>query len=162
MNKAIIGTFFAAAVGLSACSQPEETKPVAPVPVATVAVVSTPAPPPAATGDLMKVKANLTSALTEVKNKNYTGAVALLDSSHKELTAAAANAPAATKAGLEKAGTTLETVKGLVEKKDAGAEKGLRGLLATVTKLADTAKMADGAKAGAAKGAAEKAMPAKK
>jgi hypothetical protein len=152
MKKAFIGLFFSFALVLSACTQEPAATNTAPSPT-PVAAVATPAPtatPVDYVGGLMAAKTDLEKALTEVKAKNYTAAVESLDGAHKGLSALAASAPVLLKSGLETAGTGLESAKALIEKKDKGAEKSLTGLIASVTKLADTAKNADGGVAGAA------------
>ncbi len=187
MKKAFIGLFFTFALVLSACTQESATTITTPSPT-PVAVVATPAPTPTPVdyaGGLLTARSSLEKALTDYKARDYTAAVESLDGAHKGLTALTASAPVLLKSGLETTGKSIESAKGLVEKKDKGAEKMLTGLIASVTKLADTAKTADGGLAGAAgsivkdaagtaakeaavgagaavKGVAEKAKPAEK
>ena len=173
MKKVFVGSFFVLALALSACTQTEAPKTAAPSPAPIAIATPAPVEAPAVTGDLGKAKVSLEKALADYKAKNYPAAIAAVDAAHKEVAAMSANAPALLKSGLETAGKGIESAKGLIEKKDAGTEKTLTGLIASVSKLADTAKTAAGsglagaaAAAGsmvkdAAKGAAEK-KPAEK
>jgi hypothetical protein len=189
MKQAFIGLIFTFALVLSACtSEPAATTTTAPSPSPVAAA----APEPTATpvdyvAGLMTAKTGIEKALADVKAKDYTAAVESLDGAHKGLTGLSASAPVLLKGGLETAGKGIETAKALVEKKDKGAEKSLTGLVASLTKLTDTAKTADGGVAGMAdaagsmlkgaagaakdaaagagaamKGAVEKAAPAEK
>ena len=156
LNLFVSASLLGGALALVGCSEAPKVEPT-PAPVALATVAPTEAPKPA--GDLGMARKSLENAVIELKAKNYTGAVSMVDAASKELTAVATNSnlPAQVKESLVKASANLAPLKALIEKKDAGAEKSLMASLATITKLGNMTKMLSGAgdaMKGAAAGAA--------
>jgi PBP1b-binding outer membrane lipoprotein LpoB len=103
---------------------------------------SSPSPKPSATaspkptGDLILARDDLDSAMGELLNKNFRGALDYLEPARGEVIAAAAAAKDKQRTELESIATSLASIKGLLEARDADAEKQLRKTTARVEKLA--------------------------
>ena len=92
---------------------------------------------PKPTGDLILAKEHLDQAMGELLNKNFQGALDYLEPGRSEVLAAANAATDSKKrAELESIATSLASIRGLVEARDAEAEKDLRKATARVDKLA--------------------------
>jgi hypothetical protein len=137
MQPMIKQAFFSSLLGamfvFAGCSQPPQpaSAPASPSPTATVAEAPR-------SGDMLQAKEDLTKALTEAQNRNYRGALDLVNSAHKELTAVAANnpnLPDAVKTSLEQAGAGLEKLRPLLEQRDKTVDKMLTAAITNIDKL---------------------------
>jgi hypothetical protein len=91
---------------------------------------------PKPTGDLILAKEDLDLAMGELLNKNFRGALDYLEPARGEVVAAASAANDKQRTELESIATSLASIKGLLEARDADAEKELRKTTARVDKLA--------------------------
>ncbi len=92
---------------------------------------------PKPTGDLILAKEDLDQAMGELLNKNFRGALDYLEPARGEVVAAAAAATdEKQRTELQSIATSLASIRGLLEARDADAEKQLRKTTARVDKLA--------------------------